>query len=359
MRGRHVVSLTLLLAATPRASLAQPTVTGPDDGQPTRGMILPGPETISVAAALHLEFRGECLTQQELADNVERWLEGGRINRRVAIDVTGEEKPELAARFWVLVDGQRASLRRFESFIGNCSELQSSLTAAIGLALEAVDLSEFPQPEPPKPKTLLPVARLTARQSLQPEPDRPLPPPPRRAKRPGVLQSAALGVWMMGGAGQAPGPTFGAGARGELGFNHGVGMRAGGGYLLMDEVPLADGGLEARVIAGQLGICWGRDTQRFRAQGCLDARGGAMIAIPNNLERQSVETLPWLAVAPGAEVRFHGTSDWGVWLGAQLSFNIVRPNFEVMFNTRDETLDRQTMPPLGLSVSLGLDWIAL
>lgn len=358
MRGHLVVSLTLLGAVVPRVSLAQPTVTGPDDGQATRGVILPGPETISVTAALHLEFRGTCLEHDEVAESVERWLDGGRINHRVAIDVTGEEEPELAARFWILVDGQRASLRRFEGFIGNCSELRSSLTAAIGLALEVVDLSEFPEPDPAKPKTL-PVASLTARQSLEPEPDQSPAPPPRRRERSAVLQSAAFGAYATGGAGQAPGPSFGGGVRGELGFSHGVGVRAGGGYQLMDEVPLADGGMAARIFTGQLGLCWGRDTLRFRAQGCLDAKGGAISAIPSNLERQSVETLPWLAVAPGAEVRFHGTSDWGVWLGAQLSFNIVRPTFEVMFNTRDETLDIQTTPPLGLAVSLGVDWMLL
>ena len=46
-------------------------------------------------------------------------------------------------------------------------------------------------------------------------------------------------------------------------------------------------------------------------------------------------------------------------IGAQLSFNLVRPRLEVLYNTRDAPLAELETPPLGLIVSLGVDWIAL
>ena len=157
----------------------------------------------------------------------------------------------------------------------------------------------------------------------------------------------------------APAASVGVGLRGELGFERGIAIHAGGNYLVMDSVPISDGTLAMRAVAGQLGVCWGRENDEYRAQGCLDVWTGAISGTPSNLERQSRQTLPWLAVAPGAEVLFQRNRDFGMRLGAQLSFNLVRPSFEVLFVTQDETIDQQATPPLGFMLTLGLDWVLL
>jgi len=328
-----------------------PSVSGPRDGQPTREIILPGPVTKPLKAAIAVDFDGDCLEPDPLALNVSRWLAVDRIHKRVTISVTGEERPELAARFWLLVDGQRVSLRRFEAFEGSCNELGASLSAAIALAIEAVDLAEFPEPKPP-PKTVLPVAKLTARADLAAE--QPLAPAPRR--RAGALQFASLGTQIVGGVGLTPAASVGAGVRGELGFAHGITAHAGGAYSVTETLPIAEGTLAMQLPAAQLGVCWGRDKDVYRAQGCLDVWGGALLASPSDLERQSSQVLPWVALAPGVEVVFGHGKEWGVRLAAQLSFNLVRPRFQVLFDTRDEVLDELATPPLGMMLFMGLEY---
>jgi hypothetical protein len=344
------------LVSVPASAQPTPSVSGPAYGQPTREVTLPRPTTKALSAALELDFEGECLEHERLVADVERWLGVDLISHRVTVSVTGAERPELSAHFWLLVDEQRVSLRRFESFAGTCSELSASLSAAIALAVEALDLSEFPEP-PPKPRPVLPAAKLTARAAL--EPDVPPEPAPERRRHPGTLQSAALGSQLVGGFGVAPAASVGLGLRGELGFARGIALHAGGNYLVMDTVPISDGTLAMRAFAGQLGACWGRENGDYRAQGCLDVWAGAMSGTPSNLARQSRQTLPWMALAPGAEVLFQRDRNFGMRLGAQLTFNLVRPSFEVLFNTRDETIDEQATPPLGFMVTLGVDWVLL
>ncbi|HEU5075315.1 MAG TPA: hypothetical protein VFU02_14090 [Polyangiaceae bacterium] len=344
-----------LLGARAVAAEPKPSVSGPQDGQPTREVTLRGPTTAPLAAAISLDFEGACLEHEPLVAGVERWLEVNRIHKRVTVAVTGAEQPELAARFWLLVDDQRVSLRRFEAFAGTCSELGAALSAAIALAIEAVDLADFPEPEPP-PRPVLPVARLTARGDL--EVDEPPVSAPRR-RRPGALQSVSIAAQLVGGAGVAPAASVGAGLRGELGFAHGMAARVAANYLVLETQPISDGTLAMRLPAGQAGVCWGRETDAYRAQGCLDVWGGALIGTPSNLERQSEQVLPWMALAPGVELVFRRGESWGVRLGTQLCFNLVRPRFEVLFNTRDETLDELATPPLGMMLVLGLDWNAL
>ncbi|HEY6726188.1 MAG TPA: hypothetical protein VI197_19265 [Polyangiaceae bacterium] len=346
--------LGVLLGSMTAAAQPKPSVTGPSDGQPTREVTLPGPTSMPLRAAIALDFEGACLEHERLVASVERWLEVDRIHKRVTVSVTGEEAPELAARFWLLVDGQRVSLRRFEAFTGSCSELGASLSAAIALAIEAIDLADFPEPEPP-PRPVLPAAKLTARAALQVD-EPPLPPPRRRA---GALQSLAIGPQILGAAGVAPAAGVGGGVRGELGFLHGVATRLAANYLVLETQPISDGTLAMRLPAGQVGVCWGRETNDYRAQGCLDAWAGALIGTPSQLERQSQQVLPWVAVAPGVELAFRRGKHWGVRLGTQLSFNVMRPRFEVLYNARDETLDEVATPPLGMIVLVGLDWNAI
>ena len=356
----HWVSrwLGLAIALWSACSFAEPTpsVTGPRDGQSTREVTLPGPTNVPLKAAMSLDFEGTCLGQAELVAGTARWLEVDRIHKRVTISVTGEEEPELGARFWLLVDDQRVSLRRFEAFAGTCAELVAALSAAVALAIEAVDLAEFPLPEPP-PKAVLPAAKLTARADL--EVDAPPPPPAPRRRRAGWVQSVSIGAQAVGGAGIAPAASVGGGVRGEMGFPHGMAAHLGANYLVLETEPISDGRLAMRLPAGQLGVCWGREKDGYRAQGCLDFWGGALIGTPSNLARQSEQVLPWLALAPGVEVAFRRGKAWGLRLGAQLSFNLMRPRFEVLFDTRDETLDELSTPPLGILVMLGLDWNAL
>lgn len=348
------LGLGMALWSAPGAAQPKPSVTGPTDGQPTREISLPGPTSMPLGAAIALDFDGACLEHDLLVDGVERWLEVDQVHKRVTISVTGEEHPELAARFWLLVDDQRISLRRFEAFAGTCSELGASLSAAIALAIEAVDLADFPEPEPP-PRPVLPVARLTARAALEVD-ESPVPPPPQRA---GVLQAVSIGAQLLGAAGVAPAVSVGAGLRGELGFLHGVAARVGVNYLVLETQPISDGSLAMRLPAGQVGVCWGRVANDYRAQGCLDAWAGALIGTPSNLVRQSQQVLPWVALAPGVEVAFRRGKHWGVRLGTQLSFNLVRPRFEVLYNARDQTLDEVATPPLGMILLLGLDWNVL
>lgn len=355
----HFVSKWLgfgLLLVSMRAS-AQPTpsVSGPTDGRSTREVMLPRPTTKALSVALELDFDGECLESEQVVADVERWLGVDLISHRVTVSVTGAERPQLGARFWLLVDEQRVSLRRFEAFEGKCSELSASLSAAIALAIEALDLSEFPEP-PPQPRPVLPAAKLTARGAL--ELDLPPEPTPGR-RRPGALQSAALGGQLVGGFGLAPTSSVGFGLRGELGFARGIALHAGGNYLVMDNVSISDGTLAMRALAGQLAACLGRANEGYRVQGCLDVWAGAIRGTPSNLERQSSQTLPWLAVAPGAEVLFQRDRNFGMRLGAQLSFNLVRPSFKVLFNMQDESIEEQATPPLGFMLTLGLDWVLL
>src|SRR5690606_24726078 len=149
---RRAFVLAALLSAfspvMPRA-FAQPTVTGPEERQTELGIPLAGAGIRPVSQALEIDFDGDCLQRDELVQEVTRWVEHGRVNSRISISITGEQEPALGARFWLLVDGQRASLRRLENFEGSCAELRDSLSAAIGLAIEAVDLAEFPPPPPP------------------------------------------------------------------------------------------------------------------------------------------------------------------------------------------------------------------
>lgn len=353
------LGLGLLLLSMRAAADPKPSVTGPTDGQPTREVVLAGPATVPLGVAISLDFEGACLNHEALVAGVERWLEVGRIHKRVTISVSGEERPELGARFWLLVDDQRVSLRRFEAFSGTCTELGASLSAAVALAIEAVDLADFPEPEPP-PRPVLPAARLTARAELRTEPgpiDSPPPPPPRR--RTGAFQSVAVGAQTVGAADIAPAPGVGAGLRSELGLPHGFAVRAGAHYLVFETLPVAEGSLAMRLSAGQAGVCWGRDKESYRAQGCLDVWAGALIGTPSHLERQSEQSLPWVALAPGVDVAFRLGKHWSVRLGTQLCFNLVRPRFEVLFDTRDETLDELTTPPLGAMLILGLDWNVL
>lgn len=345
------LGLGIALVAARGSAEPAPSVSGPRDGQPTREVILPGPATRPLKAAMSLGFEGECLQHDALATSVSRWLAVDRIHKRVTISVTGEERPELAARFWLLIDGQRVSLRRFEAFAGSCSELNAALSAAMALAIEAVDLAEFPEPKPP-PKAVLPVAKLTARADLAA--DEPPAPAPRR--RAGALQFASLGAQMVGGVGLAPAASLGAGVRGELGFAHGISAHAGGVYSVMETLPIAEGTLAMQLPAGQLGLCWGRDKDVYRAQGCLDVWGGALMARPSSLERQSSQVLPWVALAPGVELVFGHGKEWGVRLAAQLSFNLVRPRFQVLYDTRDEVLDELATPPLGMMLFGGLEY---
>lgn len=342
----------LALSGAPAAAQPKPSVTGPTDGQPTREISLPGPTAIPLDAAITLDFDGACLDHELLVESVERWLEVDRIHKRVKITVTGEEQPELAARFWLLVDGQRISLRRFEAFTGSCDELGGSLSAAIALAIEAVDLADYPEPEPP-PRPVLPAARLTTRAELQVDAP-PTPLTPRR--RAGALQSVSIGAHAVGAAGVAPAAAAGAGGRGEVGFPYGVTARLSANYLVLETLPISDGSLALQLPAGQAGVCWGREADDYRAQGCLDAWAGMLVGTPSNLERQSQGVLPWVAVAPGVEVAFRRGKHWTVRLGTQLSFNVTRPRFEVLYNASDETLDEVVTPPLGMIVLLGLDW---
>ena len=147
---RASASVALFWPGVGRAD-PNPTVRGPDDGQGTLGVVLPGPASRPLERAIDVKFEGECLQPELLTAGVARWLEQDRVSDRVSIAVSGEQSPTLGARFWLLVDGQRASLRRFEDFAGTCEELLSSLSAAVALAIEAVDFSNFPVPEPPKP----------------------------------------------------------------------------------------------------------------------------------------------------------------------------------------------------------------
>jgi len=343
--------LGMVLVSTGASADPTPSVSGPRDDQPTREVILPGPATRPLKVALELDFEGDCLERDPLATSVARWLPSDRIHKRVTISVTGEERPELAARFWLLVDGQRVSLRRFEAFAGSCSELSASLSAAIALAIEAVDLAEFPEPKPP-PRPVLPVAKLTARADLAVD----LPPAPAPRRRAGALQFASLGGQIVGGVGLAPAPSVGAGVRGELGFAHGITAHAGGAYSVMETLPIAEGSLAMQLPAGQLGVCWGRDRDAYRAQGCLDVWGGALLATPSSLKDQSSQALPWVALAPGVEVVFGHGRDWGARLAAQLSFNLVRPHFQVLYDTWDKVLDELATPPLGLMLFLGVEY---
>lgn len=345
----------LLLWPAAAGGQETPTVRGPDDGRPTREVPLAAQQGAPLKRVIGLDFDGECLEKDSLVANVERWLETSRVSERLSVSVTGEQAPVLGARFWLLVDGQRASLRRFEAFSGSCEALASSLAASIALAIEAVDLSRFEPPPSRKPEPVRPVAKLMARSPLEPEP--PTTRPLRKPARPGALQSVALGAQLVGGVGIAPGSSWGGGVRGELGFLHGVNLRLSVNYLVTDTVGLADGSLRTQSRGGQVGGCWGGETLTYRAQVCLDAWLAAMTAKPKYLERAAEQTLPWFAVAPGAELRFHRAS-MSVRFGAQLMFNLVRPRFEVLVDTRDEPLDARVVPPLGLLGTLGLDWIA-
>ncbi len=349
------IALVLIVLWSGTAFGQTPTVSGPSHGQRTREVTL-GSGMRPLGAAIELQFQGDCLDHDRLVEQVERWLDEMLINGRVRILVTGEQEP-LGARFWLLVDDRRVSVRRFEAFQGTCAELRASLSAAIGLALGAVDLSQFPPPPPPPPKPVLPPAKLTARASLSV--DEPPPLPPRRPARSGLLQSAAVGAQLLGALGVAPGNAGGAGVRGELGFPGDLTARLSANYLTAEAVPIADGSLGARVLAVQSGGCWGRDTLEYRVQVCVDAWLAAVTAQPSNLDRGQQGTLPWFALVPGAELRFQGGRGFGVRFGTQLSFNVVRPRFEVLYNTRDEPLEARGVPPLGLIGTLGLDWIVL
>jgi hypothetical protein len=152
---------------------------------------------------------------------------------------------------------------------------------------------------------------------------------------------------------------LGVGVRGDLGLPKGIAMRLGASYVRGDPVPLADGTLRVTALVGQSGLCWGGQAPEVSAKVCLDAWWGAMTAHPSNLERPSRKTLPWVALAPGAEVSFLSSETFGMHVGAQLTFSVVRPRFEVFYNTRDELLDHRTVPPLGILGVVGVDWMLL
>ncbi len=361
-RGRAVYSLMVAMlcwAASDALAQPGPTVTGPDAGI-TRETRLPGPATRPVKYAIDLDFDGDCLTKDELVREILKtweWRVSDRVNRRISVSVAGEEQPSLGARFWLRVDGKPASYREIE-YSGSCDTLSQAVGTAIALAIDAVDLNDYPLPEP-EPVPMRSPATVVG-------PAKPPRKPPRRdtsvrrrvKPERGTVRSIALGVHTLASVGATPRSAVGVGLRGEVVFPHGVSSRLGANTLLSDSVPIADGTISTLTLSGQAGGCWGAEMREFQARACLDAWAGAMRAEPQNLERASSQTLPWLAIVPGIEFAFRDQSDLGIRFGAQLGINLIRPRFEVLSNTTEEPLDERTIPLLGFIGSLGLDWIA-
>ena len=339
---------------------AEPTVSGPEATGPTRETRLPGPATRPVKYVIELDFEGDCLTKDKIVREVLKtweWRVSDRVNRRISVSVAGEEKPTLGARFWLRVDGKPASYREIE-YSGSCATLSEAVGTAIALAIDALDLNDYPLPAPEPAETPSPA---TVAGPPKPADKRPRDAPvlrPRRKPQRGTVRSIVLGAHMLGTVGVAPRSAVVIGLRGELGFPHGLSSRLGTAYLMSDAVPIADGSISTITLSGQAGGCWGAQLREFQARACVDGWLGAMRADPENLERSSNETLPWFAVVPGIEFAFHEQNDLGIRFGAQLSINLVRPRFEVLSNTTEEPLDERTAPPLGFMGSLGLDWIA-
>jgi hypothetical protein len=112
-------------------------------------------------------------------------------------------------------------------------------------------------------------------------------------------------------------------------------------------------------MGGEIGACWGGGGAELGAKLCADLWIGTLLVQGRDIIGASEASLATLALVPGGELRFPGGEGAGVYLGVHGLLNLSRPRVEVRMSTRDRVSAQSQLPPFGLLVALGVDWIWL
>lgn len=249
-----------------------------------------------IVEQLRVEPGVTCLNAEQLAVQVERWLDGAPVAKDLTIVVDGSMFDPRQVRLNIIRDRKTVAHRAFEPGPEPCDHLHDAVALAIAMVLKALRVEEPPSPEP----------------APQPEPEAPAVRMPRWSIAGVVLASYRLLPEL------APGLEL----RARYDFNEHFALRLGVLGALSFGVPLAQnaGSFDATLAAARADAC-GRRRLAGGVHGgfCFGLLGGALGASGTDVSSPQSSTVPAFALAGAAELAFELSERWSIELGLSMT----------------------------------------
>jgi hypothetical protein len=253
---------------------------------------------------LRVQPGATCLSADELAVQVEQWLENAPVAADVTIVVDGSATDPRGVRLHIARDGRTVAERVFEPGPTRCDHLHAAVALAIALALKASPIEAGEQPLADEPVVPAPEPAVTRRWSAA---------------------GSALATYRLLPE-LAPGLELSVRYR----LNEHFALRMGALGVAAFDVQLAAqaASFDATLAAARADGCGRRQlTDALYGGVCLGLLGGLLHAAGSDVASPRSSTVPVLALAGAAELELSLSLRWSVALG--LSMTILLHQVEV------------------------------
>jgi hypothetical protein len=296
----------------------------------------PVAEAIGVAAAPD----EACVDGASLASAVRGWL--GRDAIAVELEVAVEVGAE-STTIHLRRSGASIGARTFDRLPTACADRRAVLALAIALAIDAALLESI---------GIAPLAAAPAAPTEPPPDPEPAPVEPPRApagervavsiEAEAVLAIEVLPDVALAGAASVA-VLLGGGAR----------LRAGVLATQRSGTPIAHGSAALSLVAGRIDGCYGRVVAaHILLGGCAGVLAGGVLAEGVGFAEVYAPTIPWVAGAVRAELRWLPWDVLALGVSVEGLFVMVRPRLD-LGDGEGGTLAARILPPAGVAIALG------
>jgi hypothetical protein len=276
------------------------------------------------------------------------WLERDRIDRRITIEIL-----EVAGgvRFVVLRDGAPVGERTLEVARLPCDDVRAAIGLGIASAIDVTLLDAWKGPREPDGAPGRPAERAASpREDWVPPDERPRP----------ARQGPRTRIGLEGGllAGALPRASFVGAAVVDVSVARFVDLRAS--FLATSDVTATigdrSGGVVGRsdtgIVAGRGDLCvTGSIVPAVRLRGCAGGFVGATHARGVGVPSPTTAWAPWAGPALRSDLRIAASEAFGVSLGVDGVFPVVRT--ELAVTDRGRAVGTRALSPAGLAIVLG------
>ena len=249
-----------------------------------------------IRGQLRVQPGATCLSTDELAVQVEQWLDDAPVAANVTIVVDGSATDPRGVRLHVARDGQTVAERVFEPGPTRCDHLHAAVALAIALALKAAPIEAGEQPLADAPVAAAPE--------------------PAAARRWSIAGTALATYRLLPEL--APGLELSARYR----LNEHFALRMGALGVAAFDVQLAAraASFDATLAALRADGCGHRTlVDALHGRVCLGLLGGFLHAAGDDVASPRSSTVPVLALAGAAELELSLSVRWSVVLGLSMT----------------------------------------
>lgn len=299
------------------------------------------PSTRPVGDAVIVHAAGTCLDRARLLEHVQAGLARDDVDARISVVVSATAT---TAELTVMELGRPVATRVFPEIPAKCDDLHAALGIAVAVAIEAAIVQQREEAPPTAPPVVMP-APVVAPTPTKPARSSPAPARPR-------LVDVTLDLSVLGTL-RAP-DDLGVGGRIDVDVGALSWMFMRFGVVAMDSpsIAIADGHVDALVVAGSAAVCPRRELAPLEIALCNGAQLGVLHARGRDLPGSQASNVLHASFTSGFFV--HGwtrTRRVGWLVGGSLHVPLVATTLSVAGTTGTVT---RPLSPFGASVSVGL-----